>query len=208
MIDIRTRINNILAEQRVLFSQHDKVLQQLDKVEFDLEYHDEARSIIQQSAQITQKNLEEHISDIVSKALNIVFLEDAKGFHVEFVTRRNTTECDLKLNDNGNLLDPLDSSGFGEADVVSFALRVAYWALGSSRNTLILDEPFKALDGVRMERVSEMVKTLSTELNLQMIIITHDEKMEEYSDKRYHVTKSKGISTVVEIKKHSSIASC
>ena len=202
-MNIRTRIDNILADQRIMKSQLESTIKSIDRTEYQLVDHDEARTVIQKSAQITQKNLEEHIGKIVSKAMDIVFLDEAKEFFVEFVTRRNTTECDLKLNDNGNLIDPLDSSGFGEADVVSFALRIAYWSLGKTRNVLILDEPFRYLDGVRMERASEMVKALSDELNLQIIMVTHESKMGYSADKRFHVIKKKGISTVSEIAKHS-----
>lgn len=204
-MDIRARINDILVEQRVLKSELVGVLESIEQKEDDLVYHDEARILIQKSAQITQKNLEGHISRIVSKALDIVFLEEANGFYVKFLSRRNTTECDLMLEDSGHLIDPLDSSGFGEADTVSFALRIAYWSLGKTRNVLILDEPFRYLDGKRMERASEMVKALSMELNLQIIIVTHKAKMGHSADKRFHVVKRNGISEVTEVQKHSMV---
>jgi len=194
---IRKKIDNALAERRVLSVEHKEVEKEMEIVDDSLRFHDEARIIIQKSAQIVQKNLEEHISGIVSKALRIVFLDEAKEFHVEFVTRRNVTECDLKLVEHGNLLDPLDSCGFGEADVCSFALRVAYWALGTTRNALIVDEPFKFLDGDRIKRAFEMVQVLSDELNLQMIIITHENEAQGHYSKRFHVVKKGKESTVI-----------
>ncbi len=202
---IRTKIDDYLAEQRMLDSELQNVDDAIEFTELDLVNHDEARILIQKSAQITQKNLEEHIEKIVSKALKIVFLDEAKKFKVTFVTRRNTTECDLKLEDRGNLRDPLGSNGFGEADIISIALRIAYWSLGNTRNTLILDEPFRYLDGRRMERASEMVKILSEELGLQIIMVTHESKMGYSADKRFHVVRNNCISEITEVQKHSMV---
>ncbi len=195
---MRKKINELMANHRVLVEELSEVSEEHVHVEFELIHHDEARTIIQKSAQITQKNLEEHISNIVTKALKIVFLDEAKPFSVEFVTRRNSTECDLRLIEHGELMDPLDSCGFGEADVVSFALRIAYWSLGSTRNTMVVDEPFRNLDTERKERAAEMVKILSTELGLQIIFVTHIDEMYQYADKSFKVVKNKnGISKVV-----------
>lgn len=194
---MRDKINKIVAEFNVLATELDDVIETKEIIDQSLLDHEEARIIIQKAAQITQKSLETHISGIVSKALEIVYLDEAKEFIIEFVTRRNTTECDLWFQDGNNLVDPLDSSGFGEADVASFALRVAYWALGTTRNTLIVDEPFRNLDGVRMERAAEMVKYLSEELILQMILVTHEDSVKSICDKRFHIVRKNKIAKVV-----------
>jgi hypothetical protein len=55
---------------------------------------EEAQRVIQTVAQMTQKELEFHISSLVSLALAAVF-DDPYEFIVEFVQRRGRTECDL-----------------------------------------------------------------------------------------------------------------
>lgn len=171
----------------------------LDFLITDKVNHIEAREYILKAAQLTQENLEKHLSEITTKALEIVFEEEAPKFIVKFVPKRNTSECEMYFSDDGiNEMDPLDSCGFGAVDVASFALRISIWALGKSRPTIIVDEPFRNLDSERMPRASEMVKILSEELGIQMIIVTHEEDLQSCSDKVFVVSKNKDGSTIKE----------
>ena len=192
----REKLTDLTAERKSKLKELRGLVVELEEEDNQLRIHDEARIVIQKAAQIAQKSLEDHVSNIVTKALTIVFLDEAKPFIAQFIRRRNTTECDLHFESNGNLLDPLDSCGFGEADVVSFALKLAYLALGTKRRCLIVDEPFSNLDGERLERASDMMKALSKELGVQMIIITHETALIASCDKRFHVTMRNKRSTV------------
>ena len=121
-------------------------------------------------------------------------------FVMKFESRRNTLECDLKFEINGKLRSPLNSCGFGAASVASLALRVAYWGLGDSNNTIILDEPVTALDKHRMPLASMMIKQLSRmRRGLQFIIITHSPALAESADRVFGVTKDGDIPHVNEI---------
>jgi DNA repair exonuclease SbcCD ATPase subunit len=142
-----------------------------------------ARNIIQTAAQITQTQLSDQLSKIVSMALQTIF-EDPYEFKVDFVKRRNKTECDLLLTKNGQDFTPLDSCGYGIADIVSFALRIAYWKLeGKYRNTFFLDEPLRNLSRDRLPNASIMIKQLSKELKIQFIILTHNKTLIEAADR-------------------------
>ena len=177
----------------------DTLSEQITEVRRNLIHHEEAREIIRKVGLATQQQLQYHISDITSLALGDVF-DDPYELAVEFVQRRNRTECDLIFERKGLRLDPMDGSGVGAIDIASFALRIAAWSMQSprTRNVIILDEPFKFLDGQtdRLERASEMVKELSERLGLQFIIITHEPTLAEYADKTFTVTNRKGISQV------------
>ncbi len=177
----------------------------IDKLNKDLTYMEdleESRAIFQKAAQVTQSQLSERIATIVSHALAAVF-ENPYTFEITFVTRRNSTECDLKFKKNGKEYSPLRSCGFGVADIASLALRVAYWKMEkNSRNALILDEPLRALSLNNHERASMMLRELSRmKGGLQMIIVTHSEKMASYADKRFRIVKENGISHATEIEK-------
>jgi len=161
----------------------------------------EAREIIQKAVQLTQVNLQNHLSTIVTRALELVFEEEAPKFLVKFVTKRNNSECEIFFSDDGiNEMDPLDSCGFGAVDVAAFALRVAIWSLGKTRPSIVFDEPMRHLDSDRMPRASQMMNVLSKELGLQMITITHEESLCECADKTFVVTKDKNGSHIKEAK--------
>ena len=170
--------------------------------ERSLRRHEEAREIVRQVGQKTQQQLQIHIGDITSLAMEAVFVNPYE-VKVEFVQRRNKTECDIYGLRDGNRIDFLEGGGGGAADVVSFALRVACWSMQvpRSRNVMLLDEPFKHLKGENEnKRMLEMIRKISQELKVQIIMVS-DERISreatiEATDRLFDVSIRKGISFV------------
>jgi hypothetical protein len=151
---------------------------------------------------LTQTEVISFIEDIVGTALRYVYGEEY-GFKMEFELKRNQPELNMYPTKNDMLYDPKFSCGVGISDVCSFALRCAIWTLMPNRpdSVLILDEPFKNLNGVENnERVGLMVKTIADMLNIQIIIVSSKSTNTNYADKNFMVQMNeKGISQVQEI---------
>ena len=180
-----------------------KTLVNLKKQKEQLHLLQKAHSIIKLAGMQTQEQLQFHISELTSMALKTVF-EDPYVVKLEFIERRNKSECDIVFHKEDNpeqTMHPTDSSGFGAVDIASFALRLAIWGIkeNKTRNTIILDEPFKFLDKPRQEKASEMLSTLSDKLQLQFIIVTHEEAILEKVDRMFRVTKKGKKSKIIQI---------
>jgi len=162
-----------------------------------LRRHEQAREIIREVGLKTQQQLQVHISDITTLALDAIF-DDPYKLVVEFVQRRNKTECDLLFERDGQRITPLSASGGGPVDVAAFALRVASWSMQNprSRNVLILDEPFRFLSVNLLPKAGEMLNQLSEKLDLQIIMVTHEEELAEMADKIFQVSMHRGKSKV------------
>ena len=145
----------------------------------------------------TQQTLQFHISDITSLALEAVF-PDPYALQVEFIQRRNKTECDLYFVRDGEKVDPLSASGGGAVDVAAFALRIASWSMTKprTRNVIILDEPLRFLSANLQERASSMIKELSDKLGIQFIVVTHEPILANYADRTFNVSIKNGISKI------------
>ena len=141
----------------------------------------DCRGLIQRAVALTQEQLKYKISNIVTQALSLVF-PDPYEFKVEFVERRNSTECDLLFSRGG---DPLESAGHGAADVASFTLRISYWLLSSTAPFILLDEPFRHLSEDLQPAAAEMLRMLSKEFDLQFLIVSHEEEITNCADRRY-----------------------
>ena len=128
------------------------------------------------------------MSSIVSSALVGIF-PDPYEFVVRFVQKRNKTECLLLFRRDGEEFTPVDSSGGGALDIASFALRVAFWCIGSTRNSIILDEPFRFLSANLQSKAGELLKRLSKELNIQFIVVTHIKELLPYGDRVLSIEK-------------------
>lgn len=168
----------------------------LQKTE-SLHKHEQAKEIIRAVGLQTQQQLQINISDITSLALEAVF-PDPYELKVEFLQRRNKTECDLYFERDGNRVDPLTASGVGAVDVASFALRIASWSMMQphTNNVIILDEPFRFLSENYQEQASIMLKEISQKLGIQFLIVTHNETLALGADKTFTVSIKKGISQV------------
>jgi|SRR5690625_1253491 len=195
--DLRKFVTTKQGERNQIQANIKETEQRKQQLEKELKAHEEAREIIRQTGLKTQETLAFHISDITTLALQAVF-EDPYTLDVEFVQRRNKTECDLLFSRNDQQVDPMDASGGGAVDVASFALRVASWAMERprSRAVIILDEPMRFLSQDLQQKASEMLKQLSDKLGLQFIIVTHEQEIANEADRIFHVTNKKGVSYV------------
>jgi len=172
---------------------------ELESSRLSLVEHEEAREIIRKVGMDTQKELQISISDITSLALEAVF-PDPYSLCVEFIQRRNKTECDLYFERDGNRVDPLTASGVGAVDVAAFALRIASWSMSvpHSRNCIILDEPFRFLSENYQEQASMMLSEISKKLGIQIIMISHNLTLASSADRVFSVSIKKGISKVIQ----------
>jgi len=192
---------NLLEQQKGQKTQIEKTITELT---FNLKEdrrsllrHERAREIIREVGLKTQEQLSFHISDITSLALEAVF-DDPYELQVEFVQRRNKTECDLYFVRNEEKIDPLSASGGGAVDVTAFALRIASWSMNQphTRPVIILDEPLRFLSVDLQERASTMIKEISKKLGLQFIIITHESTLATYADKTFETKLRRGVTKI------------
>ena len=165
-----------LAERQTVLARARQRIEDLSK----------AREVIMLVGKNTQQALQVRISTIVSLALATVF-DDPYEFKVRFEERRNTVECDLLLVRGEDEFSPLDSVGGGVVDVVSFALRIADWKLRGGRPVIILDEQFRNVWPAGQPKVSALLQRLSAELELQIILVSHQERVNECADKTFYV---------------------
>lgn len=159
--------------------------------------HEQAKLILTEVGLKTQKQIQFHISDITSLALEAVFEEPYKLI-LDFVQRRNKTECDIYFERDGQRVDPISASGGGTVDIAAFALRIASWTLHTPRlrNTIIMDEPMRFVSKEYREQASLMIKEISKQLGIQFIIVTHDPVLTKHADMVFETTIKRGITKI------------
>lgn len=136
----------------------------------------EVHAIFQEASTQTQRLAHSRIAAVASRCLSAVF-DDPYDFRLVFESKRNRTEVRLVFTRGGvDLDDPVDSCGGGVVDVAAFALRLACLMLmhPPRRRLLVLDEPFKHLSREYRPRVAALLQTLTREMGVQIIMVTHD----------------------------------
>lgn len=182
-----SQIKKEIKERRINLKQQKQQLIQLEQ----------ALQIVNEVGLQTQQKLQVHISDITSMAMEAVFKNPYK-VELEFLKRRNKTECDIWFVRDGKKIEPLSATGGGAADIASFALRIASWTMTKpkTRSVIILDEPFKHLSKEYRNDAAQMLKQVSNKINIQFIIVTHDPELAAYADKQFTVKLKKRVSYV------------
>ena len=191
--NLRNRLEQQKGQKQQLEKTVSILQKELREKKRSLHWHEQAKEIIRTVGLATQQQLQFHISDITSLALEAVFPDPYK-LKVEFIQRRNKTECDLYFVRDGNRVDPLTASGVGAVDIAAFALRIASWSMiqPRTRNTIILDEPFRFLSEDYQEQAGMMLKEISQKLGIQFIIVTHEDILAGAADKIFEVSIRKG----------------
>jgi energy-coupling factor transporter ATP-binding protein EcfA2 len=138
---------------------------------------EQAQKLAQEVAAAVQTQAHARIAAIVTKCLAI--FDEPYEFHIEFRRLRGKTEAHLQFLRDGKVVDPLTASGGGVVDVAAFALRVACLCLRRPqlRKLLVLDEPFKNVSSGYVPQVRRLVESLSKDLHVQFLIVTHDEAL-------------------------------
>lgn len=204
---IQKEINQIKDKYNSFKTEAETYLRLIDEKENKIKDHEKqydnmikARWVITEVGKNTQEKLKEYIESMVTTALQAVFEKDYE-FKINFNIKRNKPEAELKIKFNGIELDPKDEVGGGIVDVASFALRIVLWSLQKPKtsNILFLDEPFKFLHG-NLDQACKMIKKISENLNLQLIIVTQFEEFFDIADKIFECKLNKeGITEVKDL---------
>ena len=173
----------------------------LDSLNNRIKLLEQAQAFLQKVAQDTQSQLKFQIEDIVNLALETCFPNEYE-FQLQFNIARGKTDAELVFlsQKTGRPIDPMNASGGGVVDLTAFALRIASYALEQGvDNVIILDEPFRFISRDLQARAGEILKSLSTKLGLQIVMVTHIGQMIDVADKVFEVKKNSDGRSVVKV---------
>ncbi len=197
-------LRNWVIEQDAIKRGMKSNLKQMRKVrkalKIDQEELSEAAKLINAAVSATQHEVKEFIEDVVSLALKSVYGEEY-GFELEFLVRRDQSEISSFITKGDLSFAPNYGVGGGFLDVISFALRLVIWALSTNSGGpyFILDEPFRHVSRDKIGKIANMLKALSGLMNIQLIIISHDEGLIETADRAWLVKNTDGEAIVEQL---------
>lgn len=197
--EIRHRVDQ--ADQAVArrAGERDRVAKDLAAVESKLaEAKSEAeiealvQDILSKAAALSWGRTKGRIEALVDLALKAVFTDRDYKFVIEQETKRGASSVNFILVENGVETDVWDESGLGVADVIGFALRVAYLTIHRPklRPFLVWDEPFKNMARCYVPNAAKLVKQVSKDLGIQMLVVTHDPDFVAEADQVFALEKS------------------
>lgn len=175
--EYRSVVDHLLAERRTIKSRLKTERKSLIVVKERRQALLEAQTLCQAVATQIQTQAHKRIAELVTSCLAI--FEEPYEFKIDFKRARGKTEAILRFERDGVFVDPLTASGGGVVDVAAFALRLACLVLRKPplRRLLVLDEPAKHLSAEYRPKFRAILERLSEELNVQIILVTHDRRL-------------------------------
>ena len=192
MINDKERLKQLDSRLSKLCWKHEEYLKEWERIDAllakyntEVEYAKEGSILVAKAVEDTYRSLESNITDIVNKALSVVFTE---SYSVEFkITQRGKdskrTQIGIVLKKDGIALDKnlTDCCSGGVLTVISIVFRMAFMLLHTDkRRILLLDEALGSLSRQTendtessLEKTVQMLKQLANAFDVQMMIITH-----------------------------------
>lgn len=195
---LRTQLDVAKGVRRSVKDSLEVEKRRLTEAEKEADASSKAQVILQESARLTQEQLEYRISKLVTLAMESVF-ENPYEISLNFQSQRGKTGASIFFLRDDEPVDPLSEAEGGAVDVASLGLQISLWTLQNprTRNLLVLDEPLKWLKGGELpEKGAEMIKQISHKLGLQILMVSHSPELISHADRVFQVKQTRRISTV------------
>jgi len=192
--DLNNKLHVKLGQRTTLQDRLSNAQRRVTELEKQIDNLTKASLFLQTLSDTTRQNTIDKISTIVTDALQKV-KDPNLEFKMLLTTERNQLDVKFVVLDKvtKHEYDILNSCGGSIADIVTFPLRTSLllkWDPKLSR-ILILDEAFKYVSVQDQESLGDFVRQLAEKLNLQIILVSHSEKISAQAHKIFQVTKTK-----------------
>lgn len=195
MLEYKLKLDSFLSESKSkldisnytidqLVKSKDNQLSIIQSLKKNIELHTTASSFLQSIIEsVCQKNIRK-IEDFVNLSLKNIFNDQEITFRIDKSIKRNVNVYSFVLYKDG-VEGSINSFGGGILCVVSLVLKILFIKLTKSFNLLVLDESLSFLSEGYLENCSKYIKTMTTDFNLNLILVTHQSKFKYYADNIY-----------------------
>lgn len=193
------KINNLKNKKEELKRKILDINNNIIKLKEEKEKLKKVKKVFIQSSIIGRNNTKERIENIVTDGLKVIH-EHKMNFKIVDVSSYGKSGCNFKIEKNNHKLS-LNCFGGGIRNIISTILRFIFaeYSVPKINIPLILDEVGSNLSKEYPGKFGQLLYTFSHKFNRQVILITHQEKTAEYSDKLFKIINFEDKSIIEEI---------
>ena len=151
---------------------------------------DQVRVFFNVLAEAQRLEMQQKVEGLVDYGVQMVFGPHYR-FKVVSELKGKSVRTEFFIENDGLRLPILDATGGGVGDVVAFLLRVVMLCLVRpvQRRVLVLDEPFKFVSAAHFQTLGDLLRELTNQLGLQLIMVTHKVELVEPATTVIRVSK-------------------
>lgn len=182
---LRRRHNSIAVEAKEIYNSIANKGDILSNCEKSQEYYKRAVDILY------SRSIGE-LESLLNSALAYVFYDKPYKIRLDLDFSRGKKSVSIVLLDNTDEDEPVeidvkDGVGNGIRTVISFILSVYYILSKKVFPILLLDESYSYLSAQYVQRFFELMKGFCEKKGLRVVLISHDVRFLDYSNKKYVV---------------------
>lgn len=195
-----SEITNLLIKYRGIQSSINSTQKSIDELSLkvdDLRYDQNVlkmcKPIIDDLINKFSDSLLKKLESLLTVGLKQIFFDRNYSIKIRVIEKRNVKCVELLLDDDGNLIPVKDSNIAGGILVVIASIIQIFYIINlpNVSNYMFLDEQFSQLSKMYIPKFMEFLHDLCNDTGLSIVLITHDPKFMEYSDRTYFVEKGK-----------------
>ncbi len=205
--DLKRQIEALDRKTANMRGSYDKVLSdigvvdsRLSEIDAEIALEKRAQELLSKVSEATWIRSKGALESLVSKALRAVFTDRNYEFRIDQSIKRDVSSLTLIVVEGDVEIDIWAEGGRGVAAVIGFALQVAYLVIlrPAVSRILFMDEPFAAVQKNYIPALSNFVRQVAKDLELCLVVITHNEEMAEYADQVLHFEKTEDGCQVID----------
>lgn len=196
--NLKEKLNREIGKREQLEKQVEEQQERVATLFSTLDVTQETVQLLTALADQRRDYMKSKVEDLVTFGISAVFGIPYQ-FFFEVDENRGLRSMTPKVSLNGEVMDIVNAHGGGLVVVIGFLLRVVTLALlGNKYKVMLLDETFSHVSEVYLEPLSMLIKTVTSRLGIQIILVSHQEILTAAADKVYEVRLVNGNAQVMD----------
>jgi DNA repair exonuclease SbcCD ATPase subunit len=190
MNELREKHNRFLNKKNEISSNIKLLKEKQKKFEKLKLVYEKSHAMLVEAARMTREEFKSEVENLADLVIGSVFRDRDFKFELHFYEKRKQLECQPLIIEGDEIFEPEEELGGSTLDIVGIAFRLILWSMGGeerSRAVFAWDEPARYVGGENVSFLSEIISELSSDLDLQFILTTHNRDLKVDADKVYNV---------------------
>lgn len=184
--DVKSRSSRLENRRDMIESTLFDLQQEVDRLEHDILRLKKTEKLFQHLLDEYVHSYAESFSSIVTEGLQTIFYDQDLSFDVRVDQKRSKVYIEFITKRGKKEGQALESFGGGVAAVESLLMRILVILKTGLSRTLVLDESLASLSEEYIETMSSFLRTLSDNLDMDILLITHNRLFSKHADTAYY----------------------
>ena len=169
------------------------LLNKSNELTYELEILDEVNQFVSQAINKKVIKVKHQIEDIINKGLAFVYKDDFINITVDTEFKNNRTQFKVSISDAKVTSANLEESfGGGVLATVGFLFKVVTNILLKNERLMVFDESLTFVSKHYQENLSTFIRELCADLDLTLVLISHQPLLHSQADLVYEAYKDGG----------------